>query len=1204
MALADYVRNFNISLPDLARIQHRVMVVGQFNDDPDVKAYLFSHRCGQDPEYEANFAASCDLEYRNFIQELRPSLREVINLPRPDFAREYSWFGLQRPSSVVGKGVAGESRSSSVINEADYFFVRAASSSDQEWYRDQAGKADLLTATDNDRGRQILVRIRKQLATFSRFQSDTPKLVHGLMQTLSDCASLGLPFYAPGAPLPGGLAEAVVDLLFDEDVTKRLDLDRISFRTPDGVWDVLHGNEDMQRTLQVVVQAYRDRMRGKAALYNDHMVFGQPIGDVIDGIIEDDQVLGEDYRERFREAQEAYSELRQILKNKALLGFVFQWLLDGYKDLDAVQEHRGQRNVAKLYQAIEKEILNEDSEELPAPVRRMDLDERRRFGKQLTSHFAVVVRSVLGDEVDAELPDELHGLVDKLKADGRIVKALTALTGRAGGDVEGLEEGFLTSMQDFITGILCPALYREPGLTGEELADFRGQEVTNLYLAAVLMTRDNVRSLRKIGEAHAQDLEARVTDDSKLGDAEDVEAAILGDVIDYLANEELVGAVQEAQRELRSAVTARAADAIGSLKDQGSGGTQSDFALVGSHDELGEAISQTAPEPVLVEARAKAISAQVKRAAAGIARAARAESDGDGEPVIADDSADEDPGPARTTSSDGALASILRACGDAVRERSSSGDETPTSGPEAVPAESRTLDERVAAVVARLSPEELQDEETVAKALAEDESFVAGVTRDQVAYYKGLNLIYSRYAEDHVPKEFESKVERLTLANLMLQLSGDLGLGKDGSYLYKLLLDLVVHTDRDNPAQRDFIRSVSLTEYVDTAKIKGNWFFSLEQTLATQGQSILDEVIGFISDLRGIHYLFSVLEGRPDAEVIVVNATADRFVQWVQDDAFGEKGRRLLRVGKLADSVASERKRFIAPALAYITDAAFARGLRKKDWVQSTLEATAYARHFTRGVSGDVESRVLLPPIALSVGGRGTPWKQEGADIIGVSENLAVPLLVVGPSPELNRSEDGFPTVLPAGYLLSAHLLGASGQTIRNPGLDERSSGRFTILGSGAADMTTSLQRLMWGPQRVKRVTRTDDDGQTVEELLAPAQPFAADFYLYVLLTVLAHATNHGGFGRGSDKRPADLFKYVTRSTMSNTKYRQSSQLDAALFWGDALRVVLDGNPAKNGLQRVLLARSPGTNTLGKDELLVAPYHQWFEHALRALALT
>jgi hypothetical protein len=1200
VALSDYLRNFNLQIGDVARIRNRVMVVGQFNDDPEVKTYLFSHKCGQDPEYEASFAASCELEYRNFIQELKPSLREVVNQPDAAWGRDYAWFTLQRPSASADDPSEISARPPSVINEADYFFVRAASASDQERYQDQGTTADLISASEQDRGRQILLRVRKQLSTFSKFQAEVPTLVHGLMHVLSECAgNKRLPFYAPGGPLPGGLAEAAIELLFDEDVSRPLDLSRIAFKSEDGLWDKLATNPQMQQNLRVTVQAWRDRMRGKAAQYNDHLIFGQPIGDVIEGVIQDEAVMGDGYRKRFRQAQEAYSELRQILKNKALLGFVFQWLLDGYKDLDAVKHLREQPNVKKLCDAIESEVLSGKSAELPAPIRRMDLDERRRFGKALTSHFSEVVGAVLGREAD--LPEELVSLVDRLRADSRTVQALRALTGAGTDGAAALEKGFLTSIQDFLLGILCPALYREPGLTGEELADFRGQEVTNLYLAAVLLTRENVRSLRQIGEAYAPKLESRVGKDSKLGAATDIEANILGDVIEYLASDELVSAVQEAQRDLRSAVTARAADTYLDLK-KNAGSGRADFAMIGVQDELADGLEKAEAEPVLVAQRAAIIAEQVHKAAAGAARS-RAEG-----------SAKEAPS-GRSGSYDGALASILRAAGEVAAPSDAEAEESAPNVALSVAPERRTLDERVAAVLAKMDPESLSDVEAVKAALVEDEAFVAGVTRDQVAYYRGLNLIYSRYNESFAPKEYTYKVERLTLANIMLQLSGDLGLGKDGSYLYKLLLDMVVHTDRENPNQRDFLREVSLTEYVDTAKVKTGWFFQLEQTLANQGRTILDEVIGFYSDLRGIHYLFGALRDRSDAEIIVVNATAATFVEWVRRDNFEETGKNLLGVGKLATSEPRYRRSFVAPAMLYMTDAAFPAKGDKKVWLTSNFSSSSYRARFCKvGDRGEVTKRIVMPPLCLSVGGRElgrksasatSTWKKDAEDLAGVAEDLVVPLLVVGPSPDLNRAGDGFPTILPAGYLLCAHLLGASGQNLRNPGLDERSSGRMYILGSGAADMSTSLQRLVWGTEKLNRTTRTGDDGTPTEELVAAVQPFAADFYLYLLLTLFAHAENHGldAGARGmEDKKATDLFQYVVRSTMTNTRYRQSSALDPVFFWQDAMKLVLDGDPMKAGLRCVLLAPNPGANTLGKDELVAATRNAWFEGALRSLA--
>jgi len=160
----------------------------------------------------------------------------------------------------------------------------------------------------------------------------------------------------------------------------------------------------------------------------------------------------------------------------------------------------------------------------------------------------------------------------------------------------------------------------------------------------------------------------------------------------------------------------------------------------------------------------------------------------------------------------------------------------------------------------------------------------------------------------------------------------------------------------------------------------------------------------------------------------------------------------------------------------------------------------SWIRGLSRGRYRDGELRYLLPPICISTGpddSRGS-FSKNGAECAEAAREAPSPVLVLGPSPRLNPSDDGFATILPAGYLFAAHVLNHPGQAIENPMVGAEPAGRFRVI-RGAGSMPDILDGIVWGDGEVR-------NGDS-------AYAFAGDFFLYVVLNVVV-AMYGAGVGR------------------------------------------------------------------------------------------
>src|SRR5439155_19077113 len=123
--------------------------------------------------------------------------------------------------------------------------------------------------------------------------------------------------------------------------------------------------------------------------------------------------------------------------------------------------------------------------------------------------------------------------------------------------------------------------------------------------------------------------------------------------------------------------------------------------------------------------------------------------------------------------------------------------------------------------------------------------------------------------------------------------------GRVCSNLYQLLLDLVLYLDPEKADPMDFLREKSLTIYFDDAHLDHGGIGELRQTLEFQSTDSLRNIVKFVSELQGMNYLMDSLKREPNAEIVVINATADEFWTWLeQDNLVPDQGMGRLRAGR------------------------------------------------------------------------------------------------------------------------------------------------------------------------------------------------------------------------------------------------------------------------------------------------------------------
>lgn len=1130
-SLKEFCEKYNIDKKALERVKKRVFVVGRFNnkptkDDPDV--FLFTNRADTTDEYLKNFASNRDLDYGRFVELLKPKAAERVEHADPMSGKRFDSYEL-----VVPRGTEDDLETSYVMDTYNYFFQRAILTCEQEAIKRQSPNIPkLLEDTAVERGRTILKQIRSNLTTFCTFQKDAPEIAKAIIKLFGQCAGEhGLPHYAQGAPLPIGFIESLVEFIFQEDQSASYDCSNLDFDAPG--WKSLKASAPARETLNKAVNAFRDALVSDSLSHYNDLVFrgktlSQHAKEVVEGEIKD----------KYRKARDAYNGLRQILRSKILLSMVLEWLVHSYY---LTVDEKPPLNDYDQDCKIEDAILQGIPDVIATPIKRPTKAERRKFSKALTENFATMIQAVVEtntqryEELAAKLPNELQELAEKLRKDPEKRAALAKVSGAAMG--EDLQKAFFSASRMILLDVLCPVLYRKPTMNVRELKKLARQETMAAFLTAIFLSEENEEAIASIGEKHLEYFESKINKKTKeITDVGQIQSLLLNDFVDVLCAPDLQQQIQEGIKVLMEVFALRKEVQAG--EHAGS----SPIVVMRAHEGR-DPLAKTTPDMEVVKV---GVGRKVEAASRKAAAAAAKKPGGNGASAIAASARTGDAEPSAV-----AVAEILPKVTPIVEGPLPGAEEEEEDVALEAAAEESELDSKIGNILEKILIEDRRGatEEDKAAApvpdrvndlLLHDRDFMNERAESLKKFDQVMHLIYTRYVQHKNDKQtFRNAVERMTLLNMLLKFQEELGMGKGHSNLYRLLIDLVLHLDAEKPDPRDFIREKSLTMYFDDADLQDGGLTELRQLLEIQAVRSLRNVEAFVSELRGVKYLMDAVGQSRDTEVIVVNATADQFLQWLtSDNLTSAQGKGLMRLGRLIDTN-SASQRTIPPGLVYMTDSAFFE-TDKEAWVNSLSEFKMQEETFG----------VVLPPLLISTGPHTTrgEWRTLEEKVARAGQSAPAPIVMMGPSPYLNRADDGFKTILPAGYLFCAHFLGCKDQKLTIPSNPHKSVGRARSIGRGEASMFTSMGQIVWG----------EGPGENY--------CFAADFYLYLLALIWGTCVKFGGAApQRKEFFSKDTYFYIENDGMPKPRYETTRYLDGAVIGPSALAFSLDQNLSIDG---------------------------------------
>ncbi|WEK34633.1 MAG: hypothetical protein P0Y53_19270 [Candidatus Pseudobacter hemicellulosilyticus] len=1132
MALGQFLRDFGIDPRSLAEIKKRVYIVGKFNAlKPGVAEYIFSRSGALDERLrdENGQQRTGRLTYSSFIEKIEPQLSET-------FSRTESHNGEPLPYFILSTHNGDQKASSSyIIDNYNYFDVRASSNSDQPFFKDQKPDVKIKDFLDASRflgndvlpGKEIYKQIKENLSSFCSFQARNFELIQAFAVLLSKFAGKkGVPYgITEHSELPVNFVPVFIDFLYVEnpvEETFRQKMDLIDFSSHtvfrSAVTDA--NKKEFILFLKSLFTIFKNYLNDPLSIRNDALP-GYNIQIILN---RETGIVSEELRQKFVASMEAYNMLTQIIQSKVLLSMVLRWSISYFEN--DIPEINTIRDAEEKNAAIENAILNgkfglaKPSVNLPAGYSIKDLVEDFRTA------FPVLLAYIFNPQIE-ENNQEFHKLSETIQKIGRSILAdeqKRQTIHRMMSLPKEQRTAMFRALLNLFTDVIIPRLFKVPGLTEDDLIKkFREYEM-ELFFTSSMMEVANAGNIDRIIEESMgnTDNEPREAIAGKLINtfigvlmAPDVQKRIEDTVI-MLEDHQLL-------RKLIPGVTnngQKGIIGIGRLTALGSAGP----AL--KPGETGLYLSET--KALLGHLDLDTIS---QRKDIGIYLAA-ATKQADSLPASA-------PGAPVSLLSEG------REDNGSTAISTANGD-TLVAAPPAEEAKDRTSRPGLGLAIQQYISGSNENRQL---ARTEVEKIVKEST---VIYQKSLSKIFEQYAGSmHLPA-FKSKTEVLVLTWLLLLNKDKLHLGELGSNLYDLLLDLIEKLDTKDPDLGAFFAQNSLTKYISANLFSeagqdgaGAGFKALRTLLDNQSTDNLGNIVQFVSELKGVKYLidFASTYGS-DCEVVVINAYHHEFLEWIKSEH--HYGNFLNPTG-LANNNALNPK---FPAMVFMTDLAFA----DKGWAHVQINKESFLKQLSNAtlLNPDGYSR-LIPPICLATGAirqdNKEEWKQQGERMNRLAKDAVCPVLILGPSLALNRPDDYlFPTVLSSGYVLCAHLLtNGTAQHLKTSNSNVIPFERFRNLGRGVADLHTSIQHFIAA-------------GGEVNKDFA----FAADYYLY-LIALMATAAKTADMAEINWK---DYYLYFHYDGFNETNHNSSGIINEAMIhnkmtdWGlsEALFNYLTGN--------------------------------------------
>ena len=398
------------------------------------------------------------------------------------------------------------------------------------------------------------------------------------------------------------------------------------------------------------------------------------------------------------------------------------------------------------------------------------------------------------------LPPEIKSVAKTLRGNADRLRILRQM---AGADDD--PRSFIESQKTILLDVLIPVLYEAPTMSLQELRMLYRQEAQTAYLSAVALDDKYQSLIVELAQEFLPTFQGNIDGASrKINNSAEMQGNLLGEYIDRIASKDMAERIIEAKESMRQAMTVLENTTV--LPGEVRGASH----MAPFFDETIGAAKKTRPNQRVIKAIGKLAEETVDKmfkesdsAKEVVTETIHATESAKATLELAatsDQPLDEAPDQGKKLESDTA---------DKANEQEpsqSSSFTTESDENEATDGISADVKSMVSAFV-ESSPER-QRKELIAAVRNEVQSDkkIVDKAEEAIRLYHGiLNMVYQRYKENQDKRSFVGKVERMTLANLLLSNQESLNLGQVSSNLYPLLLDAVESMDPEDPDPQDFI---------------------------------------------------------------------------------------------------------------------------------------------------------------------------------------------------------------------------------------------------------------------------------------------------------------------------------------------------------------------------------------------------------------
>jgi hypothetical protein len=1069
--------------------------VGRFNSEQSGASV---YRFAKNKLESDKFHAEKELNYKSFIDVIGPTLTENHGAVKVTANESLPFFTIlsQQKNTTPGN-------TSYKIDPYNYFFLRAISSTKHDFFLQNRKKdAPINNLIDETPGITIFRQMQASLQNFCAFQSRNFDLIRSFTQLLVANAGYGgIPVnFADGAELPVNFVPLFVDYLYQEGPhdfnTSLLDF------SADTVWQVAVEESNKPTflyTLKRLVTVYKESLLRQGDTTTETTIPGLDLREL-------SNLANTDLKKAFIASRESYNILRQITRSKVLLSMVLHWAVEYFNTLpSAVAASKG----VQRSQAIENAI-NEGSDGLAAPINKLPGDMKvDDLINDFKLSFPILIAYVNDPSLEKTqmafqaLSSFAQTIGDSILKDQQKTESIRLIM-----KIEPQQRAsLLKSIESFLTDVVIPRLFKEPGLTSQELLRKYKEYESDLFLTSAIL---EIADGADIGQFFDMD-QALSSKEKVLGD-------LITGIVKFLVQPQVQKNIADARQTLIN---------YGTLRN------------LGMADNKKFGIGWEVP---MLPAKENAYETSVldprKKEQIGLLNYKSPERQQEIKLLL--------------------LAEPQDIIEDGLEK---------SNGNLSLALKSYVNDDN-------------EDKLTVSRKIE------TIVENDVKIYFRSLSKIYARYASPDQFSSFKRKVEALTLAKLLLLQKDELGLGKEGTNLYDLLLDMVEMLNGAEPNLKEFFARHSLTKYIRQSIFSHNGlgFTALTTALKNQAETSLKNVMQYVSELQGIKYLFDfVSKENKEAEIIVINGDSNDFIDWLTANLKNPNANLLNPQNLVKQNNPDKPDDKYFPAVIFMTNLAF----NKNGWNDTFSEKENFVKKLgpeAKTLLRDGSITSIIPPICLDTSvidpANNKGWITEGNSLDRAAQNAIAPILIVGPSLALNDEKDPFHTTLSSGYVFCAHLLAkGSKQQLTLTNVNAQPTGRFQNIGKGNAGVTITTQNI---------IGALDMDNQQYA--------FAADYYLYLIALVAGFIRHSGNQHRMvAQTFWDDFYSYFYYDQQNN--FRNSSLLDNAMIYGSMSDWSFDNNLAN----RAPLQFVKHFTDKQKREVKLFTDIQWFQSLRKTL---